>query len=442
MEVWYEGGVLKVIGNKDPCISSFIDKWRKEGLLEWYSTRFTVANVTLRPAIAFPFAVLERSDDFGHGILVKTKDSNLLYIGRVSPNWLGVYVAQAGFVRGRFVGRAFKNDELGIINMGIVGDWVNPLIGRRVNVLRVPLYTENVSRHIKSRKWNYVNGYYEGRSVRVTITRISRELPRVYTDVKPVIGAVIQSGDCTSYGDVGIVAGSDGKWVPIADFGKMTVDDVVEYLRGYVDLEVVDSTIPGVEKHEDVVVEFVYEWYPIKGVGELVSFAERVLGRVREEISKQGFEDSLRYVDECFLSIANPNEDFYKNVVDVAECAVNKNHGSFTMSFTFGSLISVIYEEVKDMYGKDIAKFVYTWSPITGDDIEAWKNAEELVNIGKEVYEKAKEELVKCGDVEALECLGYCLVNCSPYLEGEIDEKAKNVACCAVLTSFEGCEKE
>ena len=143
-------------------------------------------------------------------------------------------------------------------------------------------------------------------------------MPRVYTEVKPVIGAFVQSDDCSSYGDVGIVVSSDGKLVPIADLGKMTVD------------EVVDSTIPGLEKYEDAVVAFVYEWYPIKEVGELVSFAERVLDRVREEISKRGFEDSLKYVDECFLSIAYPNEDFYKNVVDVAKCAV---HGPFTMPF-------------------------------------------------------------------------------------------------------------
>ena len=93
-------------------------------------------------------------------------------------------------------------------------------------------------------------------------------------------------------------------------------------------------------------------------------------------------------------------------------------------------LLCLSFKEVKD-----IAEFVYTWSPITGD-IEAWKNAEELANIGKEIYERAKEELVKCGEVEALECLGYCLMNCSPYLEGDIDEKAKNIACCAVLESF------
>ena len=76
---------LIVENDQMQCVLNTLKNWVKEGKLSRRAIEPTVPNETIRPAISAAYGVFDKNvslpDIFGHGILVKTKGSNLLYIG-------------------------------------------------------------------------------------------------------------------------------------------------------------------------------------------------------------------------------------------------------------------------------------------------------------------------------------------------------------------------
>lgn len=100
------------------CINDTLKEWNKEYPLEEFSPPeedkpIPRPNETVRPAFIVAYGVKNNDvslpDIIGHGELVKTKDEKLVFLGRVSPNWTRVIIAQGGFTKTKILGKKFRD---------------------------------------------------------------------------------------------------------------------------------------------------------------------------------------------------------------------------------------------------------------------------------------------------------------------------------------------
>ena len=334
------------------CVIDTLKEWSRKNYTNMAADHYTVQNMTIRPAVISPFSLLNKEvskgDLFGHGVLIRTKDGHLVFIGRVDPNWTGVVVVRGEFWRAKYLG-VMNYKPFGVIDFGnIVKDWVNPASSKVVSYVQIPLYTGDlltskikkiptkpivVASKITFRTSDPPSMYGSIIKDRLIINtdfiiEHMKHFPVNYppSDILKVgIGAPIQGG--CDYGNAGLIVDVvDNRYVgiPTPDLSSMTTAEIAEYFK-----DVLGVDFSPIFEFGNVLTE-VYEKYSKYGFGDFVhrwlpigkkEEAERIfnIGKKIYERAKEMIKSE--YLDKCFLEYADPYSNIDKEARIVYCCA-------------------------------------------------------------------------------------------------------------------------
>ncbi|BCU71119.1 hypothetical protein [Stygiolobus caldivivus] len=340
------------------CVINTLKEWSGKRYINMVANHYTVQNMTIRPAVISPFSLLNKGvskgDLFGHGVLIRTKDGHLVFIGRVDPNWTGVVVARGEFWKAKYLGvMDFK--PFGVIDFGnIVKDWVNPASSKVVSYVQIPLYTGNlllsklkkiptkpivVASHLTFRTSDppFMYGSIIKDGLVINTDFIIEDMEHFPANCPPLdilkvgIGAPIQGG--CGYGNAGLIVDIvDNHYVgvPTPDLSSMTTGEIAEYFK-----DVLGVDFSPIFEFGDVLTEvyekyskygfgdFVYRWLPIGKKGE----AERIFNIGKKIYERAKEMANNEYLDKCFLEYADPYSNIDKEA-RIVYCCTRWGYGS------------------------------------------------------------------------------------------------------------------
>lgn len=454
------------------CVLNSLRQWSKSGLLNPFP-KPAVPNETVRPAISAAYGVFDKNvslpDLFGHGIIttVKQEDGDhLFYIGRVSPNWTEIQVAQGGFRKTRYLGSQFARDlreefnkalkvlkdidaatgkigfidtvEIGAVDLGNVKEvfpqgWINPA--------RMSTCTQssNVLGTIENYLMNFLNEFllqyrftliplYTAQlltlfgSVDVSTWSFDKKHSFYSTNPEKVFGvklAWLSEQYPFLFATFSLKVDKIVKYSPAVAPASF-IANYLKYLKlPYSDLDILKVGI-GAPMQSSL-------WCGSNGCSGYGNFALTV-GISHFGLGKIGPLDlGLQY---NYIGMAIP--DFSQLTLDQLQAYFKETlnmEKSIKLAIAFGFIISSIYEEYKKKYGDVFAEFVYQWVPITDNEAEAKQTAQELVEIAQKIYNRVREEINATKAYWALSYVEECLLEAAnPY--GDFDEQVKAVLDC------------
>jgi len=453
--------------NQAECIINTLKGWEK-GKISMSPNVVNPQNETVRPAITFAFDIVNNQvkvpDLLGHGLLVTTKDQHFLYIGRLSPNWARVAIAQGGYVTDKFIGKRaaqFVGQELskaaktlseylgmpsqpisldtlefGVLDLGPVSKyqqrsgkaWVNPLhmqqcksnnwLGDIASWLEnfandflvqdrmtaIPLYTLYLLQYFGN--LNPPTDYKFDKSHYYYSINPERgeENLKTISSIYPLYYFTVTLkkwvGGTTTYAFS--YANFIGNHIRARDLSYYSIDEILKVGIG--------SPLQSSN-------------YCVNYCSQFGNFGQNV------GIGKISVLTSSQYV---YIAVPHPNyadmtteeiKNYYQETLGLGNL--------IDYFLAFGVIMIPIMEELEKKYNPYVAYFTYLQTPVTNNESEARNEANQIAEIGNKIYQRAREILINSGMYEAANFVGECLVEVADAY-GDINQQINNVVQCAI----------